>query len=146
DKSSKLYYVLWMDCEQFLLYEASGGSFDKLDKITDETIKYYESLSDARDSGDLSQVAQPTETMEFEGRAVELPSKIQGFFKEWYDDTFDDGEFSSSTEAVMLRPVKFDRLGLLVILGFVFALLAVGGILLTVIVWRREREKPDQFY
>ena len=46
----------------------------------------------------------------------------------------------------MLRPVKFDRLGLLVILGFVFALLAVGGILLTVIVWRREREKPDQFY
>lgn len=146
DKSSKLYYVLWMDNEQFVLYEASGGSFEKLDKITDETVAYYKSLADAKDSGDLSEVVQQNETMEFEGRVVALPSKIEGYFKEWYDETFDDNEFSTSIEKVMIRPVKFDRLQLLVILGFVFALLGIVGIVLTVLVWKREKNNQPYGY
>lgn len=145
-KSSKLYYVLWMDNEKFILYEASGKSFDQLDKITDETVKYYESLADAQESGDMADVVQPTSTMALEGRVTEIPSKIRGFFKEWYDETFEDNEFDSSAEAVMISPLKFDRLQTLVILGFVLALLAVGSIILTVIVIRKEKYNQQYGY
>ncbi|MBQ5334758.1 MAG: hypothetical protein J6Z45_02300 [Oscillospiraceae bacterium] len=146
-KSSKLYYVLWMDNEQFILYEAGSNSFEKLDKITEETIAYQNSYDDAMESGDLTAIKQQTETMPFEGRVVPLTSEMEGFFRDWFNDgEADDGTFDKRAEKVMIRPVIFDRLGLLVILGFVFAVLAAGGIVLTILVWKRERNSLQYGY
>lgn len=140
-KSSKLYYVLWMDNEQFILYEAGSKSFDVLDQITDETDEYFRTYQEAMESGDLTGIQQQTTTMPLEGRVVKLPSEIKGYFREWFnDDEADDGSFDKRTENVMIRPLKFDRLGLLVIIGFVFAGLAAAGLVLTFILWRKEKQ------
>lgn len=146
-KSSKLYYVIWMDNDQFILYEASSGAYETLDKISDETIEYCNSYEEAMETGDLTGVKQQTTTMEFEGRIVGLTSEMESLFRDWYnDDEADDGSFDQRAEKVMIRPVKFDRLGLLVILGFVFAGLAVASVVLTVFVWRREKNAQNYGY
>ena len=136
-KSNKLYYVLWMDNDNFILYETgSDAEFKTLDKIADEYDAYLTSMDEAEKSGDYADVVQPKTEMQFEGKVEKTPSKIQGYFKEWFDD---DSTFSTRTETVMISRADFDRFSTTVYIGFGCALLAIVMGVLTFIVWRRER-------
>ena len=140
DNSSKLYYVLQMDNDQLIVYETSASEdYTALDRISQETYDYYESLLEGEELGDMSGVKMPAATLRIEGRVADLPSDIRGWFKELYDRTFDDSDFDSATEHVMIERLALDRLGMLVIIGAVCAVCAIGLLVLTVILWRRKK-------
>ena len=143
-KSSKLYYVLWLENDNLILYETGNKSeYDTLDKITEETKAYFDSYEEAQKSGNLEDVKLPTTTFSIEGRVTSVPSKIQGYFKEWYDD---DAEFDKNTEKVMITRCDFDGMDINIYIGFGCAVLAVVMLVVTLIVWKKEKEENSYGY
>lgn len=122
-KSNKLYYVVWMNNDNFILYETGNESeYSTLDRLTDETNAYFDSLSAADESGDMADLELPSTTLTLEGVVKETPSSIEDLFREWWDD---DSDYESRTERVMVSRAQFDRFGTVVISGIVAAVLAV---------------------
>lgn len=139
--SSKLYYVIWLDNNNFALYETGNkDDYDTLDKITDETFAFFESQETYEESGDLNDIVYPTTELEITGRVVNMPSDVRGYFENWYNESFDDGQFASSTEPLMITNAAFDRFFMLVIVGAVSAVLAVVFLVLTIIFWKKSKE------
>lgn len=131
DDSTKLYYVLWLDNDNFIVYETgSKEQYTKLDAITDSTYDYL----DAVEAGDEN--AALNLTMEIEGVVEKLPSDIEGFFKEWYDD---DATFSQRCEGVMITNANFDRVGTMVYIGAGAILLAIVLGIVLLVMWRKEK-------
>ena len=136
--SSKLYYVLWLENGNMILYETGNKSeYDILDKISEETEDYYDSYQKVQESGNIEDLKLPTTTFQLEGRITKPSSKIEGFFKEWYGD---DAEFAANTERVMITRANFDGMGTTVYIGFGAGVLAIIMAVVTLIVWKRERE------
>lgn len=147
DNSSKLYYVLWMDSDQLIVYETSASSdYAALDRIADETVNYFKTLNEGVELGDMAGVQLPTSTLEIQGRVTELPSDIKGWFKELYDKAFEDDDFEKSAEPVMITRVQLDRLGMLVIIGAGCAVLAIVLLAAGIAVMRREKANLQQTY
>lgn len=147
DKSSKLYYVLWMPNRQLILYETSSSAeYALLDKMADETYNYFETLDEGIELGDMAGVALPTTTLELEGRVTEMSSEISGYFKSMYDQIFDDNDFANTAEPVMITHVALRRLGMLVIIGAACAVLAIALLVVTIIVWRKEKYNSQYSY
>lgn len=139
--SSKLYYVIWLDNEKYVLYETTQSEFDQLDAIYDETAAYFESIE--KDPGDGSEIVLPTKTMKLEGKVTSMSSEIRKYFKEWYDD---DSAFSQNTETLMITRMPFDRLGLNLLLGCGAAVLTVIGLVLTIVFWRKDKAAQNMGY
>ena len=141
DKSSKIYYVLWMDCNQLIVYETGNTEeYQTLDKLMNETDNYFESLAEARELDDMSVVTLPTTSMPIEGRVTELPDQVRTHFKRLYDNVFGDEEFASETEPVMITRIKLDSLTTQVLIGAGVGVLALGLLIATIVVWRRSKK------
>ncbi|MDD5946480.1 MAG: hypothetical protein PUC41_01600 [Oscillospiraceae bacterium] len=132
DDSSKLYYVLWMDNEQFIVYEtASKAQYTKLDEITSSTEKYL----DALEAGDEN--AALNVTMQIQGVVETLPSDIEGYFHEWYGTN--DSTYSSKCEGVMITNTNLDKLGTSVFIGAGSILVAIILGVVLLVLWRKEK-------
>lgn len=145
DNSSKLYYVLWMDSDQLIVYETSASAdYAALDRIAEETVNYFKTLNEGIELGDMGGVQLPTSTLEIQGRVTELPSDIRGWFRDLYDRVFEDNNFEKTAEPVMITRVQLDRLGLLVFIGagctVLEAVLLAAGIIMIL----REKAKLRQ--
>ena len=138
--STKLYYVLWMDNDNFVIYEtASSTEYDILDKITDETYSYLESAANYGQSGSVDDMDPPVTTLQLEGTVRKMSSEVKDIFKEWYDENFDDGAFDTYCEPLMISHTEFDNLLLFIYIGiFALALAVLFGII-AIIVWRKEK-------
>ncbi len=131
DESSKLYYIIMLNNDKCVLYEAASKiEYNTLDRITDETYDYYESLADYAESGDPLDIVQGCTTMDIQGKVKKIPSEIEGYFREAYGEIFDD-TFEEGAEAIMISGMKFDNFvimtiigGVSVVLGIVFFILA----------------------
>ena len=143
-KSSKLYYVFYLENQNLILYETGNSSeYDTLDKITEETEAYLKSFETAQKSGDLADVKLPTTTFRLEGRVTSLPSKVEGYFREWYGD---DAEFEKGAEKVMITRCDFDGMDINIYIGFGAAVLAIIMLVVTLIVWKKEKEGNSYGY
>lgn len=135
DKSSKLYYALWMDNDQFVLYETgSNDEYTTLDRIVAETENYFDSLDEADETGDITDLMPPTTTLQLEGRVTNLSGEIKDLFEEWYGEGFE-----TECEPVMITHVVFDRFGTMIYAGLGCALLCVVMLVVTFIAWRKSR-------
>lgn len=131
DDSSKLYYVLWLDNDNFIVYETGNkDQYTKLDQITESTYDYL----DAMEAGDEN--AMLNVTMELEGVVKKLPSDIEGYFQEWYDD---DATFSQRCEGVMITNTNFDNVGTMVFVGAGCILVAIILGIVLLVLWRKEK-------
>lgn len=140
DDSTKLYYVLWLDNENFILYEtANKKQYDLLETITEETYAYIESSAVYEESGDLADLVIPTTTMEIEGVVSKIPSEIEGYFEEWYNEAFGDGEYASYCEPVMISNTNFDSIGTMVFIGAGCAVVAIALGIVLLVLWRKEK-------
>ncbi len=136
--SSKLYYVLWMDNSQFIVYEtANEDQYNQLDAITDNTEKYL----DALEAGD--QNASLDVTMQIQGVVKDLPSDIEGYFHEWYGT--DDPDYATQCEGVMITNTKFDRLGTSVFIGAGCVLVAIIVGVVLLVLWRKEKNSSNAY-
>ena len=136
-KSNTLYYVVWMNNDNFIMYQTSkDAEFKKLDRLTEETNHYFETREDAEESSDLADVELPTSTLELEGVVKTSPADIDGYFREWFDD---DETFNSRTERVLVSSAKFSSFLTNIIIGGVAAVLAVVFFILFILFWRREK-------
>lgn len=140
DDSTKLYYVLWLDNENFILYEtANKNQYDLLETITEETYAYLDSMAVYEESGDMNDLVVPTTTLEIEGVVSEIPSEIEGYFKEWYDEVFGDGEYAAYCEPVMISNTNFDSVGTMVYIGAGCAVVAIILGVVMLVLWRKEK-------
>ncbi len=140
DNSTKLYYVLWMDNDNFVIYEtASSAEYDILDKISDETYTYLESAANYGQSGSIDDLEPPISTLQLEGTVKKMTSEVETIFKEWYDESFDDGAFDTYCEPLMISHMEFDNLGLFVFLGIGAIVLAILFGVIALIIWRKEK-------
>lgn len=138
--SSLQYFVLWMENDQLILYETgSKDEYNKLEKISDETADYLNSLSEADESGDADDIVLPTTTLEIEGVAKEVPDEIWGYFEEYYEDVFGDGKFSAYAEPLMISRRAFSQFTGIVIAGLVCAVLFVIVGIVTLVLWRKSK-------
>ena len=109
-KSDTLYYVIWLSNDNFVLYKTSSSAqYGILDNITDQTYDYLESLEVYEASQDYEDIKAPTTSMEIEGTVSKIPSNIEGFFREWYDEAVGDSDFDNCCEPVMITNWSFDR-------------------------------------
>ncbi len=132
DDSTKLYYVLWMDNDNFIVYETGNKEqFNQLDAITTNTEKYL----DALEAGD--ETASLDVTMKIQGVAKDLPKDIEGYFHEWYGT--DDSTYSSRCEGVMITNTAFDRVGTMVFIGAGCILVAIILGVVLLVLWRKEK-------
>lgn len=110
DKSDTLYYVIWLNNDNFVLYRTSSiEQYGTLDRMTDQTFDYLDSLEVYEGSKDYEDIKTPTTTMEIEGMVSKIPGNIEGFFRDWYDETVDDDAFDECCEPVMITNWSFDR-------------------------------------
>ena len=140
DDSTKLFYVLWMDNDNFILYETANKSvYDTMDTITDETFAYLDSLSIAEESGDYEDLVVPTTTYHLEGVVEKVPAEIQQYFREWYEEGIGD-DFDARCEPVLIRHMDLERISTLMICGIVFAVLGIVCGILTLVFWRKSKQ------
>ncbi len=143
-KSSKLYYVLWMDNNQLILYEtANADEFDTLDKQAEETSVFLDSQDDAAESGDDADIILPNTTLEIEGSVMSIPSSIEGYFREWYDD---DQSFDENTEAVMIRKRDFSKLSWIPYIGIAAGAAGVVMLVLTIVFFVKAKRAQRYGY
>lgn len=132
DDSTKLYYVLWMDNSQFIVYEtASNAQYTKLDAITDATDQYLSALEAGDENASLNT------TMTMQGVVKDLPSDIEGYFHEWYGS--DDPDYATQCEGVMITNTNFDHLGTSVFIGAGCVLVAIVLGVVLLVLWRKEK-------
>lgn len=138
DDSTKLYYVLWMDNSQFIVYEtASKSQYTKLDAITDATDEFLSALEAGDENASLNT------TMTIQGVAKDLPSDIEGYFHEWYGS--DDPDYATQCEGVMITNTNFDRLGTSVFIGAGCVLVAIILGVVLLVLWRKEKNAVAEY-
>lgn len=144
DDSTKLYYVLWLNNDNFIVYcTANKGEYTTLDKITEETIAYLESTEVYDASGDIEDLVVPSTTLNIQGTVSNLPSDIEGYFREWYSESVDD-DFDDYCEPVMITHTNFNGIGTGLIVGIVLAVAAVFCVVLA-IVFHRAKKREENF-
>lgn len=138
--STLQYYVLWMPNDQFILYETGDkDEYKTLDRICDETAAYFKSLNEAKEADDPAVIIPTSTTLSFEGVVKKPSSEIMKYFKEYYDEAFDDGEFDTYAEPLMISHKSFSSFTGTVIAGLICAALFVVLGIVTLIVWRKNR-------
>ena len=143
---SKLrYYVLWMDNEQLILYETGDKEeYSKLEKISDETADYFDSMAEVEESGDIDDLRLPTTTMEFEGVVRKPTSEIMDYFKEYYGKMF-ESDFASRAEKVMISHREFSQYTVTMWIGLGCAVLCVVLGVVAFILWRKQKKTSTDF-
>lgn len=143
-ESSKLYYVLWMDNNQLILYETSSNAeFEALDKQADETSAFLDSQDEAGESGDTSDILLPKTTVEIEGSVMSIPHDIEGYFREWYDD---DESYNKNTEKVMIRKRDFSKLPMVPYIGIGAGAAGILMLVLTILFWVKGKRAQRNGY
>lgn len=132
-ETTSRYYAVSMYNGNYILYETGNDSqYTKLDRLADECQEFYESMGENYD--DFSNLVRPTTTLEFTGVVKSIPSDLSDIFEEWYGEGFD-----TECEKFMITNSNFTRLGGLVIVGVICAVLGIALLVLTVIAWRKEK-------
>ncbi|MBR5371332.1 MAG: hypothetical protein IK130_03870 [Oscillospiraceae bacterium] len=144
--STLQYYVLWMRNSQaedhLILYETGDSDeYATLDKITDETVKYFETLNEAEESQDYSVVIPPKTEMAFEGVVREPSSELMGLFKSYYDEAFGTNDFNEYAEPLMISRRSFSAFTGTVIAGLICAALGIILGIVTFILWRKSKKE-----
>ena len=100
---------------------------------------------EAEEEADL---VYPTTTMAIQGVVKKLPSNIEGYFRSWYTDIWDDGSFEDSTEKVMISRVQFDKLYITIIIGAVCGVLALAliAVLIVAFIRTKREQEPTMLY
>ena len=133
-KTTSQYYAVYMDNDQCILYETGDQSeWTKLDKMGQEYLDYldsYDEVFSESGSNDPADVTIPTTTMEFTASVRDMPTDLEGIFREWYSD---DQAYAKEAEQVVLVRADFSRFGSSIIIGIVCAALAVVMLIVTVI-------------
>lgn len=138
DESTKLYYVLWMDNSQFIVYEtANKQQYTQLDAITDATDQYLSALEAGDENASLNQ------TMQIQGKVEKLPSEIEGYFHEWYGT--DDPDYATQCEGVMITNCSFDGFSTTVFIGAGCVLVAIILGVVTLVLWRKEKNAVAEY-
>ena len=145
-RTTKQYYAVYMYNDMYVAYETGNAEqIAQLEKLADECQKYYESIESAytenEDEPDLSGVVQPSTEVKFEGTVKELPSDLDGLFREWYGEGYDD-----DVEKVLITRADFGRMRYLIYFGIGAAVLGIILLVVTVIVWRKEKTENSFSY
>lgn len=145
-RTTKQYYAVYMYNDMYVAYETGNSEqIAKLDKLAEECQEYYESLENAYydndDDPDLSEIVQPSTEVEFEGTVKELPTDLDKLFREWYGEGYDD-----EVEKVLITRADFNRMGYIVYAGLGCAVLGIILLIVTIIVWRKEKTENSFSY
>ncbi|HAM68870.1 MAG TPA: hypothetical protein DCP68_04585 [Ruminococcus sp.] len=145
-RTTKQYYAIYMYNEKYVAYETGNAEqIAQLEKLADECQKYYEGIESAynenKDEPDLLDTDTDDDTEEFEGTVKELPSDLDGFFREWYGEGYDE-----DVEKVLITRADFGRMRYLIYFGIGAAVLGIILLIVTVIVWRKEKTETSFSY
>lgn len=136
DRSDKLYYVIWLNNDNFIVYCTSSSSdYTKLDQITEETYAYLESLATYDETKDYEDLQLPATELKIQGTVSKLPSNIEGFFREWYQEAVDEeyGSFDECCEPLMITHARLGNLKTTIMIGAIFAAAGVLMLILGII-------------
>ncbi|GEM_PF-2122839 len=145
-RTTKQYYAVYMYNDMYVAYETGNAEqIAQLEQLAGECQKYYESIEAAyakdKDDPDLSGVVQPATEVKFEGTVKELPSDLDGLFREWYGEGYDD-----DVEKVLITRADFGRMRYLIYFGIGAAVLGIILLIVTIIVWRKEKTETSFSY
>lgn len=145
-RTTKQYYAVYMYNDMYVAYETGNAEqIEKLDQLTDECRKYYESIEEAyakdEDSPDFSGIFQPETVVEFSGKVEQLPADLDGLFREWYGEGYD-----KEVEKVLITYSDFSRFSWIVYAGIGCAALGIILLIVTIIVWRKEKGEQSYSY
>ena len=145
-RTTKQYYAIYMYNEKYVAYETGNAEeITQLEKLADECQQYYDGIDQAiskdQDNPDFSGVVTPETEIKFEGTVKELPSDLDGFFREWYGEGYDE-----DVEKVLITRADFGRMRYLIYFGIGAAVLGIILLVVTVIVWRKEKTETSFSY
>jgi len=145
-RTTKQYYAVYMYNDMYVAYETGNAEqIAQLEKLAQECQQYYDGIDQAiskdQDNPDFSGVVTPETEIKFEGTVKELPSDLDGLFREWYGEGYD-----TDVEKVLITRADFGRMRYLIYFGIGAAVLGIILLIVTVIVWRKEKTETSYSY
>ncbi len=139
-RTTSQYYAVYMYNDRYIIYQTSNQEhYNTLNKLTGECEQYYESLGEVLNEngelvGDAEEIYQPTTTLAFTAIVKELPNDLEGIFREWYGEGFDQ-----ECETLMMTYLNFDSLLRKVLIDIGAAVLGIVFLVLTIVSWRKSK-------